>query len=329
MDEYKANLTLQNLIDRGIFEDLNIQFAGVFESKKEAGEYEIEVGVYNLDRVPEGSPYFEMINRFRFKNKTHVTGTSFKKDFPKEPQTINIGDTSRVNGSSSRTEAYRFAFIGAENFNHCTGTLGAFFKQRNSDRTFFISNWHALTNGEVELGSTIIQPRNRDRPLLNDQIGNLYSYYLNDHMDVAIGILNEGITIENQDNMISGFVIPKWGMTLLKQGAGSGNHPKDGTKIISVNCSVRVTHPNYPSGEQIFHHQIMTEDMAAKGDSGSVSVDKSTGQAIGLVCAVNNNKYTVHNPIWMIFKDKKSSFEITEGVNKGATMPELNFEKFV
>lgn len=329
MDEYKANLTLQNFIERGLFGDSNVQFAGVFENEEKPGEYDIEIGVYNLDRVPDDSPYFTIINRTRIKIKTHIKDKSFQKGFFKEPTTLDIIDTPRFNGLSAPTDTSRLPHIGTEECNFSLGTLGAYFNQNNTNRTFFISNWHVLTNGAVKLGSPIMQTTNMNRYLLSDEIGKLYSYYLDEYMDVAIGILNEGMAIMNQNSKINGFSIPKWGMTLLKKGAGSNDYPKDGAKIMSINCSVRVTHPSYPSGEQIFHHQIMTKDMAAQGDSGSVSIEKSTGQAIGLVFADDGYKYTIHNPIWKIFKNKKSSFEITEGVNRGAIMPELNFKKFV
>ncbi|MEQ8478120.1 hypothetical protein [Fulvivirga sp.] len=329
MDERKANLTLQNFIDRGLFDDSNVQFAGVFENEEKPGEYDIEIGVYNLDRVLDDSPYFRIIDRTRIKIKTHIKDKSFQKGFFKAPTSLDIIDTPRFNGLSSSTNVTRFAFIGTRHCNLCLGTLGAFFEQHNTNRTFFISNWHVLTDGELVLRSPIIQPHDVDRLLLKDKIGELYSYYLDEHMDVAIGILNKGVKINNPNNTIKGFGMPKWGMTLKKHGAGTGDYPNAGAKIISTNCSVRVSHTNYPRGEQVFHRQIMTKDMAAKGDSGSVSVDKSTGAAVGLVFADNGHKYTIHNPIWMILKDKKLPFEITEGVNRGAIMPELNFKKFV
>lgn len=333
MEEYQANLFLEGIIRQGFFKNPNNAFVGVFEQDGSPGTFEIQRGVYDLQKVKsEKSPFVDIEVKTQYAIETFLLENILIKEIAigSAPSVI-ITDTPRFNALASKPSAMSFAAIGNYYIDDYIGTLGGFFKQTHSQDIFFLSNWHVLVDESVTLGSPIIQPNDVNRLLMRDEIGKLYGYYLDEYLDVAIGVLNANTTTYNQqkNHIIKGFDTPKWGMKLIKQGASTGGDPKTGAKVLSVNCSVRVFHYSYPNGEMVFHNQIMTGDMTAKGDSGSISIDKSSGKAVGLVFADNGHKYTLHNPLWKILNNKRSAFVIPDGVDKGKTMPEFNFKEFI
>lgn len=208
-----------------------------------------------------------------------------------------------------RTDKYRPANPGVSigHFNITAGTFGAVV-YKNGQR-YILSNNHVLADcNKASLGDPIYQPGPADGGTSVDRIGTLYDYEpiimgaggldtpneidaalclpdnyydLNDEIidigsvrshrelfstDLDIDVMKSGRTTEYTESYISQFY------------AGILTVAYNGTQIA------------------YFENQIITPDMADGGDSGSLLVDKNTGEAIGLLFA-GNSYITIFNRI--------------------------------
>ncbi len=102
---------------------------------------------------------------------------------------------------------------------------------------------------------------------------------------------------------VNGVAEPELNMIVKKSGRTTG--VTEGT-ITSLNTMVEVGYGNGKTA--IFENQIITNNMSAPGDSGSLLVTAETNKAVGLLFA-GSNKVTVYNPIQRVMELLQVNFE--------------------
>jgi hypothetical protein len=191
------------------------------------------------------------------------------------------------------------------------GTIGGAFLNRH-DQFVILSNNHVLAvENRGKRGHLTIQPGQYDRGSWRDRIGLLHYYrglgksnkmVFDAHNwrknpynveDSATCLIDDPDTFINEIKDIGAMSgwndNPTVDMAVQKTGRTTGHTTGN---IIGLNATVFV---QYDMGVLEFRDQIITGDMSAGGDSGSLLLDMSNA-VVGLLFA-GSNTITIHNPI--------------------------------
>ncbi len=187
-------------------------------------------------------------------------------------------------------------------FNITAGTFGCLVRETCYPcRTLILSNNHVLANSNAaSIGDPILQPGPFDGGAIpDDVIARLYrfvpirfgdpdKYNLvdcalarpRDMRDVIASIVNIGIP--------AGTVEATLGMEVIKSGRTTET---TAGKVIGIDVTSAV---NFGVGIAFFRNQIMTTNMSAGGDSGSLLLSRKTREGTGLLFA-GSSQITLHN----------------------------------
>jgi hypothetical protein len=188
------------------------------------------------------------------------------------------------------------------------GTAGAFFKTKNDNNIYLLSNYHVLLNKSGRINDTIVHPSKSDGGRDVREIGRVFwkkdifkgSFNI---MDAAIALIDEREDIDigryTRCNQIrfSGLSHPKLGDNVRKCGRTTG---LTFGEVRSINCTVNIS--NESNELDLYRKQILTTIMTQPGDSGSVLVNDQN-LVIGLFFAGNNVSLSFANNIKMIFNE--------------------------
>jgi len=186
------------------------------------------------------------------------------------------------------------------------GTFGAVVYDRRNGQPLILSNNHVLANSSngrdrrVKIGDLILQPGAIDGgSTLEDGIARLKKYVaLNEYprrnnVDCALAQpLNDELIVPEilEIGLVRGTVAAKVGMNVKKTGRTTGLTTG---RIRAVNVDLNV---GYGSGRTLrFQNQILTTNMSAGGDSGSLVLEENN-HAVGLLFA-GSDQATLLNPI--------------------------------
>ena len=189
------------------------------------------------------------------------------------------------------------------------GTFGAVVYDRKNGQPLILSNNHVLANSSngtdrrAKIGDLILQPGAIDGGSAFDVIARLKKYVaLNEfprinRVDCALAqpIYNELIVPEIIGiGKVQGTAAAKVGMNVKKTGRTTGLTTG---RIRAVKVALNV---GYGSGRTLrFENQILTTNMSAGGDSGSVVMEENN-RAVGLLFA-GSDQATLLNPIqWVL-----------------------------
>ncbi len=227
---------------------------------------------------------------------------------------IEVGEMEAYSGVNpavtlqSTTSRVRPAAPGVSigHYRTTAGTFGAVVYDKSSGQALILSNNHILANSSngrdlrAKIGDPILQPGSIDGGLTSQNIlARLKKYvalkeYPNKNtVDCALAhplsndlIVSEVIGI----GKILGVVSPQLGMEVKKSGRTTGLTTG---QIRAVKVTLNV---NYGRGRTLrFENQVLTSNMSAGGDSGSLVVDNANN-AVGLLFA-GSNQGTLINPI--------------------------------
>lgn len=196
-----------------------------------------------------------------------------------------------------------------------TGTLGPIVRDLNSQNLCLLSNWHVLCGGpEARQNDEITQPGPMD---FNDgpTVALLERWLrLGEQFDAALARLAPGGQANDQvfDTGFKPAAVkaPALGMKLVKSGAVSGVTQ---AVIDGVSGSYRLDYTDYGDGPQWMQGFRLVPDPALPagaislpGDSGSLWIDSTDGQAVGLHFAGEDddsplNNYALAHPLSDIF----------------------------
>lgn len=182
------------------------------------------------------------------------------------------------------------------------GTFGAVVTREG--KTFVLSNNHVLANeNELPVGSPIAQPGPLDGGTMSDVIAKLTEFVRLDPagpntVDAAIAQVSSA-SIVSRDILFIGppkgkkaatvdMIVHKFGRTTSYR-AG---------RVISVNTDVKIA---YEIGELLFKGQVIIQGLngqqfSAAGDSGSLILERSSNDAVGLLFA-GSSTHTIANHI--------------------------------
>lgn len=171
------------------------------------------------------------------------------------------------------------------------GTLGAIVWDRTNCKASILSNWHILCgSASCVAGEDIYQPGVFDGGTAADTVASLTRFRLDNHNDSALAELN-GNRGSTRDivglSPIPGIVAPALGMNVIK--SGRTTEVTEGV-IDGVSLSTTL---NYGGGVvNAFQDQIhivprppwpaVDYEVSKGGDSGSVWIQESSGNAVGL-----------------------------------------------
>jgi len=190
-------------------------------------------------------------------------------------------------------------------FRITAGTFGCLVRDTCSPcRTYILSNNHVLANSNAAVtGDRILQPGRADGgSVTRDTIARLARFVrirFNDPS--AHNLVDAAIAqpIDQRDVIASivGLGIPKGSVeaTLGMAVTKSGRTTETTTgKVIGIDATIAVGYG--ASGVAYFRNQILTTGMSQGGDSGSLLLERGTGEATGLLFA-GSSRVTVHNNI--------------------------------
>lgn len=183
------------------------------------------------------------------------------------------------------------------------GTLGGFFLDSDGE-VVVLSNQHVIAGDTMKgqfgkapkKGNATIQPGTFDGGTVNDTFAHLKAWVplkkRDNTEDSAIAKVDNVSQIVNEIRglgKINGFGKTYVGQKVQKVGRSTGHTTG---KVISINASVCV---DYGGIVKCFNNCIVTTNMSAGGDSGSILLDKSMN-AVGLLFG-GSETVSIYNPI--------------------------------
>ena len=180
------------------------------------------------------------------------------------------------------------------------GTLGCFVKDRDTNETLMLSNYHVMAEKWDE-GDNLCQPSRVDGGSCPaDTVGSLVRSVLSEHVDGAVArVTNRNYKCHiTEIGAVRGKATASVGQAVRKRGRTTGL--TYGT-VDSIDLTVSI---EYDDGDHILRNQIgidvdesQSTEFGNSGDSGSVVVDNN-GKVIGLYFAgTSDGSFGVANPI--------------------------------
>ncbi len=221
---------------------------------------------------------------------------------PENELDVEVVETGLIKPFADHTAKYR-PCQGGVSIGHPAITAGTFgcvvYKEKEAsgvgyDR-FILSNNHVLANSNsAEIGDDIYQPGPYDGGTSEDKIGELYDFVelSFDNPDGPYNLVDAAICKPTDENDISDSFLDQKGVydkqkeaflwePVIKIGRTTGKltgYIRGFTGIIAV---------HYDVGIAYFDDQIVTNQIGAGGDSGSLLMDKCGKRALGLLFAGN------------------------------------------
>ncbi len=330
----EADLALSYYQDE-LFKNENLAFIAVFQRTDDFGEsldeFYLKAGVQNLQQQEShlvefvGSKSLDKVvpnELYIPKNKRSKSVTSkkivieFEETEGLSPQSFLARDRPSRGGNS----IFNFRY-------NDFGTLGAAFKIKNNNNVFILSNWHVMSGPSGVIGDNILQPSPHDggtNP--SDTIAKLYWRGLNQHIDAAIARAISPNNILKRHTKCFGPLgnLQTAQINMKVKKCGRSTRQTFG-KVVSTNASGWVS-GNYPNGKFFFTNQIMTSKMSTDGDSGSLLVNQSNNNVVGLLFA-DNPTYSIANHIKYVLKSNITVFGINESI--GIDGEAFEFDRFL
>jgi hypothetical protein len=253
----------------------------------------------------EGKRTDRLSVRFHMNRKRRVSGLPADQKLPNtiegvEVDVLEIGYSPHA-GSPREPQRVIQPGVSVGNLKQqTTGTLGAIVSDLTTQDRYILSNWHVLCGGpEAAVGDMISQPGPMDlgsNPA--KEVAKLERWLrLSEQFDAALGRLADGIELSDQlfDTAIrpTATTAPALGMLVIKSGAVSGITQ---ALVDGVFGSYRIDYTGFGDGPEWMAGFRLVPDMATpttalslEGDSGSLWVEQSTGRAVGLHFAGEDN----------------------------------------
>ena len=306
-------------------ENQNLRYIAVVI--KDRNDYQIEFGIKGDDKVKLKKSY--CYKNSGIDDSIIYIGQDIKT--PKHPDKIEVvikesDDISlQTNHTASTARHERMTggiSVSLLEDSSTYGTAGAFFRMKDCNDIFMISNHHVLGKSDED-NCVVVHPSVDDaychglKPVKN-AIGNVFWKCESSIIDAAITKvkpcnIDQGRYTRCEDIDFSGGIgVAKLGEDVRKCGRTTGM--KTGI-IVSTFCYVNVT-IDIRGNKKLFKNQIMTTLMSDHGDSGSVLVNNKN-TVVGLHFA-GSGKKSYFNNIMEVF----SAFE-------NECFPNNDFEKFV
>ncbi|MCW5556769.1 MAG: hypothetical protein KIT22_02840 [Verrucomicrobiae bacterium] len=240
----------------------------------------VEEAVYVVT-VKEKRPESEIPDAERIPSTIHGVPTDVVVQ--REPKLL-LGFGDEDDSKNYKTKVGGIS-IGAEDAGG-TGTLGCFCKQNSDGSTVLLSNHHVLFHGDAKVGSGVGQPRHESSCCCTcNEIGKVLKGDKN--LDCAIASLNTDVpffpkirrikkadgTVE-EEGLIKGTADPVLNQVVWKVGKRTGL-TRGKISMISPETEIAVD----PAFDRFAYY----------GDSGSVVVDKATGNVVALLYAITDD----------------------------------------
>jgi endonuclease G len=194
---------------------------------------------------------------------------------------------------TSRQETLRGGISISDEFHHTYGTLGALVVDRASGDRMILSNWHVLVaDWRARAGQGIFQPGTLDGGGGADVVARLTRDAMSANLDAAVATLTGDRQLINDQldlGPVAGLAEARPGMEVVKSGRRTG---VTYGRVTGVEGIARI---NYGPLDRIIRHvvtidpRVGDEEVSGPGDSGSLWLEASTMQAVGLHFAGSNN----------------------------------------
>lgn len=270
--------------DKQIIEDeAAIRFHVYRRYEREALETAIEGGATRSDLSRPIS-----VGGFRF--ETNVIEATYqphqlwsRRGWRPQPQT---------DPRASRQDTLRGGVSISDEFHNSYGTLGALVVDRASGDPMILSNWHVLVaDWRARAGQSIYQPGRLDGGSRADVVAALTRDAMSANLDAAVAKLTGNRQLINDQvglGPVRGLAEAKPGMEVVKSGR------RTGVTYGRVTGVEGIAMINYGSLDRIIRNVVTIdpregdEEVSGPGDSGSLWLEASTMQAVGLHFAGSN-----------------------------------------
>jgi len=172
------------------------------------------------------------------------------------------------------------------------GTLGGLVVDRVSGRPMILSNWHVLVaDWQARVGQGIYQPGRLDGGTSDDVVATLTRDAMSANLDAAVAALTGDRQLVNDQvdlGPVRGLTEARLGMEVVKSGR------RTGVTYGRVTGVEGVAQINYGPLDRVIRHVVTIdpraddEEVSGPGDSGSLWLEASTMQAVGLHFAGGN-----------------------------------------
>ena len=185
------------------------------------------------------------------------------------------------------------------------GTAGAFFKLKDSQDIYMISNRHVIVDSDFELGTEVVHPSRNDssEALPSEIIGTIYwtSSPKDELLDAAVSKIHYPVDV-GRYSLCRNIKFKSLGDAVINQNVSKVGRSTGLThgEIRSINCTINVTEEI--ERPRFYRHQILSTNLAIRGDSGSVLVN-SNEEVVGLIFASNKKAACFSNNIKYIFNE--------------------------
>lgn len=294
------------------YKGYNTNYAAIIKESyncKIKDDYKIEIGyhdgpnvvILDYDLIPE-SVTKEV--------KVLDIDENIKREFDNDNEKLNYSKKATYQSEGIFTEStmkYKKLTGGISVFESLlegSGTAGAFFKIKNNDDIYLLSNHHVLAGDSNHIGDKIVHPSPPDT-IYPDTIGEVIwgEYKKSELLDAAIARICQKYSVDVgsftrcKSIIFSGLGIPRKGRFVRKCGKKTG---LTSGLIRSTNCTVNVL-DDKDNSTQIYRNQLLITDLTRPGDSGSILVNEKN-EAVGLLFAGNNSTVSFANNINIVFE---------------------------
>jgi hypothetical protein len=191
-----------------------------------------------------------------------------------------------ANPRTSRQNPLQGGFSISNQYQYSAGTLGGLVVDRATRTPMLLSNWHVLAGRWMARpGQGIYQPGLLDGGGPADAIASLSRNAMNNNLDAAVAVLNDGRTLTNdiyQLGHLNGVRQAQLGMQVVKSGRTTG------VTYGMVSAVEGIARLMYDSLDRVIKHvqtiepQNVYDQVSGPGDSGSFWLDQDNRQAVGL-----------------------------------------------
>ena len=269
-------------------------------------DYYIEIGLTNFTVLREWD-YKSMDMMIKERIANEFISNDFKDDYlvgnviPVSSEKITL-----LSNSLKREKITGGCSVFYKNSDNKTGTAGAFFKLKNSEDVYMLSNRHVIVDPDCEMDTQVVHPSRMDssNEFPDQVIGSIYwrSDKDDEFLDAAISKIDYPVEI-GRYSLCRNLKFKSLGKAKLHQNVSKTGRSSGITfgEIRSINCTVNVTEKI--EAPRFFKHQILSNNIAIDGDSGSVLVNEDE-EVVGLIFASNKKTASFSNNINYIFNNK-------------------------
>ncbi|MGH9835154.1 MAG: hypothetical protein ACRD9Y_19205, partial [Blastocatellia bacterium] len=199
---------------------------------------------------------------------------------------------SQADPRASRQDKLRGGVSISDEFHNTYGTLGGLVVDRANGDPMILSNWHVLVaDWRARVGQSIYQPGRLDGGSSADVVAALTRDAMSANLDAAVAKLTGARQLVNDQvglGPVQGLTEAKPGMEVVKSGR------RTGVTYGRVTGVEGIAMINYGSLDRIIRNVVTIDprvsdgEVSGPGDSGSLWLEASTMQAVGLHFAGSN-----------------------------------------